>query len=142
MEAPVDGRLDALAERVEQDRDEQGRGGDGDALVLDQRAHVRHQEDVRSREHAEQDDGHQAVTDRLADDAVDVVEAIAQDRDRDGDGWQQKRCDPGDPHEVVDVLVAGGRELTGDIPRVAGFHLANRSPKENPLYTELIERIT
>ena len=108
----VDAALDARPERVEERGDEQRGCRDRDSLVVDERAHLRDEGDVDDREDREQDDRHEPVADRVADDPVDVVEAIAQDRDADRDRGEEQRQDPGAPATELTVSFTEHQQLT------------------------------
>ena len=90
VEAPVDGVLDAAAGRLDRCGDRQGRASD-------HQAGVPAQELTQSQDHrgvAEpQDDGKEPIGQRAADDAVDVVQPVAQDR-RAGRQRQHPDADP------------------------------------------------
>jgi hypothetical protein len=82
VEAPVDGPLDPLAQRVEQHRGDQRRGRHAHLAGKRQNpGGQRHDADV----HADDEPGDQRVRQRAADDPVDLVQPELQDADAESD---------------------------------------------------------
>jgi hypothetical protein len=95
VEAPVDGPLDTLAQRVEQHRGDQRRGRH--AHLAGERQDPggqRHHADV----HTDDEPGDQRVRQRAADDSVDLVQPELQDADAESDRqgretWRHQHAD-------------------------------------------------
>ena len=87
--------LDPAAESLEQREHDERRRDDHDRLTPRQRGRAAWWMIVATM--PAQDAGHDRVRDRPADDPVDLVQPVAQDRDADGDRQERRRQDPGGP---------------------------------------------
>ena len=109
VEAPVHERLDARPRRPEQRRHREGRRRDRQARVRrqwrqDELEH-QHRRQVGQRQRRRQ----RAVDERAVDHDVDVEEAVAQNRDGDGQRHaEHERADEQEPADVPDRLQPGG----------------------------------
>ena len=101
-EAPVDGGLQAVAQRAERERRRERPGGRGERRAARELPGEQRDERVRAREQR----GEHAVDERAVEEAVDLVQAVPRHRDRDRD--REPRVDE-HQHEQV-----GRRELADE----------------------------
>ena len=101
VEAAVDRRLDAGARGAEQRGDRQRRDRDREARLPDREPDQQHEPEVGGAEQR----GERAVDERAVDDDVDVVEAVAEDRDRGGE--RRGHAEQAEHHPRHDLARAG-----------------------------------
>lgn len=142
MKAPIDQALDAPPDRREQRRGQQRGTRNGQRIAGRHRAEERLQAEIHDQERRDQERGDQAIGKRSAADPVDVVEAVAQDRDADGDRGQEERNEPAKPRSLVEGPVVAchdhereGHDRCADRrPQPANLRTDNRVPMDIPAH--------